>query len=114
MSVRSGDGGLRFTHLVPRFDRDAGSVHTPLLPTAPVQDSERGALLHRISDRPVLARSRGQALSGRTRRFASSLVPADSDHSIAGAKIASWRAGPTAVWGPASARFFRYGAEARS
>ena len=83
VSARSGDGGLRFTHLVPRFDRDAGSVHTPLLPTA-VQDSEPGALQHRISDRAVLARDRGQALSGRTRRFASSLVLADADHSIAG------------------------------
>jgi hypothetical protein len=49
-----------------------------------IQDSEPGALQHRISDRPVLARGRGQALSVRTRQFASSLVLADTYHSIAG------------------------------
>jgi hypothetical protein len=49
-----------------------------------VQDSEQSALQHRISDRPVLARGRGQALSVRTRRFASSLLLADTYPSIAG------------------------------
>ena len=75
VSARSGDGSLAyacrpFNSIVIRtrestphgFQRQA------------VQDSRPGALQHRISDRPVLARGRGQALSVRTRRFASSLV----------------------------------------
>jgi hypothetical protein len=56
-----------------------------------------------VSDRPVLTRGRGQALSVRTRRFGSSSISADTRQSIASAKIASWRA-TLAKLPPASGR----------
>ena len=104
VSARSGDGSLRlrmlsFDSIVMRARESTphGSQRQA------VQDSEPGALQHRISDRPVLARGRGQALSVRTRRFASSLVLADTYHSIAGREDRILGRGPAAVRGPASA-----------
>jgi hypothetical protein len=85
VSARSGDGSLRlrmssFDSIVMRARESTphGSQRQA------VQDSEPGAMQHRISERPVLARGRAQALSVRTRRFASSFALADTCHSIAG------------------------------
>src|SRR5215211_4884287 len=80
-----------------------------------VQDSEPGALQHRISDQPVLAPGRGQALSVPTRRFASSFVLADTYHSIAGREDRILEGGPAAVRGLVSRWVLPVGgAEARS